>query len=87
MPTAPVISNTICLGEFWIPIMYLSEPLDVDSNWIVVCKVTNEQQYRQLSPVAVLPAVDYLLHSNPEIFQRSRYGFRAITALCAMEWV
>uniref|UniRef100_A0AAV2LJ87 Transcription elongation factor 1 homolog n=1 Tax=Knipowitschia caucasica TaxID=637954 RepID=A0AAV2LJ87_KNICA len=37
-----VISCTVCLEEFQTPITYLSEPVDVYSDWIDACEVANQ---------------------------------------------
>lgn len=37
-----VISCTVCLEEFQTPITYLSEPVDVYSDWIDACEAANQ---------------------------------------------
>ncbi|MEQ2277654.1 Transcription elongation factor 1, partial [Xenotaenia resolanae] len=37
-----VISCSVCLEEFQTPITYLSEPVDVYSDWIDACEVANQ---------------------------------------------
>lgn len=38
-----IISCTVCLEEFQTPITYLSEPVDVYSDWIDACEAANQQ--------------------------------------------
>ncbi|KAI1886795.1 hypothetical protein AGOR_G00199490 [Albula goreensis] len=37
-----IISCTVCLEEFQTPITYLSEPVDVYSDWIDACEAANQ---------------------------------------------
>ncbi|XP_051940659.1 transcription elongation factor 1 homolog [Hippocampus zosterae] len=37
-----IISCTVCLEEFQTPITYLSEPVDVYSDWIDACESANQ---------------------------------------------
>uniref|UniRef100_A0A8C6YKW8 Transcription elongation factor 1 homolog n=1 Tax=Nothoprocta perdicaria TaxID=30464 RepID=A0A8C6YKW8_NOTPE len=37
-----VIACTVCLEEFQTPITYLSEPVDVYSDWIDACEAANQ---------------------------------------------
>uniref|UniRef100_A0A452V087 Transcription elongation factor 1 homolog n=1 Tax=Ursus maritimus TaxID=29073 RepID=A0A452V087_URSMA len=37
-----LISCTVCLEEFQTPITYLSEPVDVYSDWIDACEAANQ---------------------------------------------
>lgn len=38
-----IISCSVCLEEFQTPITYLSEPVDVYSDWIDACEAANQQ--------------------------------------------
>ncbi|KAM9091895.1 uncharacterized protein AAG666_012082 [Megaptera novaeangliae] len=51
-----VISCTVCLEEFQTPITYLSEPVDVYSDWIDACEAANQEQRRGPTPSAASPA-------------------------------
>uniref|UniRef100_A0A3B3CDH5 Transcription elongation factor 1 homolog n=1 Tax=Oryzias melastigma TaxID=30732 RepID=A0A3B3CDH5_ORYME len=37
-----IISCSVCLEEFQTPITYLSEPVDVYSDWIDACEAANQ---------------------------------------------
>ncbi|XP_056265421.1 transcription elongation factor 1 homolog [Pseudoliparis swirei] len=37
-----IISCAVCLEEFQTPITYLSEPVDVYSDWIDACEIANQ---------------------------------------------
>uniref|UniRef100_A0A452Q7L6 Transcription elongation factor 1 homolog n=1 Tax=Ursus americanus TaxID=9643 RepID=A0A452Q7L6_URSAM len=41
-PLLTIISCTVCLEEFQTPITYLSEPVDVYSDWIDACEAANQ---------------------------------------------